>query len=196
MDFPLNSKNLMDKFFKWFAHSMQKIQSGFVNSLQVLLLCFSFFLVEKIALFLRVFLPSFLGIYLYSFWQEYILFLWKDLYHVYIQCDNNGTSRETSEFGWKVLSFVFFFLKGTKKRLYSKESGNGGKFLFTKPVWIVWSQCKAQFSCKNVKKEGNRKQITVLNHKTLSQPTQGFKWQFLLPPKKRELWVLLVLVVT
>jgi hypothetical protein len=51
--------------------------------------------------------------------------------------------------------FCFFFLERKKKGLYSKESGNGGKFLFTKTCLSelcdhnVKHNCRAKMSKKN-----------------------------------------------
>jgi hypothetical protein len=92
--------------------------------------------------FSESFFPLFLGhFFLIYFLTRVHTFFSEKIYIMYIY---NVTIMAQVERDFRVWveSFVFFFFlwkEKKKKTLYSKESGNGGKFLFTKPVWIVWS---------------------------------------------------------
>ncbi len=109
MDFPLDSKNWWISFSNGLHIPCKKINPVLWIPCSFVCFAFLFFFGWENCSFSESFFAPFPWAFIfYIFWQEYILFLWKDLYHVYIQCDNNGTGRETSEFGWKVLSFVLF----------------------------------------------------------------------------------------
>ncbi len=110
----------------------------------VLLFCFFFFGLRKLHFFWEFLFPLFLGhlFYIYIFDKSTYFFSEK----IYIMHIYNVTimapGRETSELGWKVLSFVFFSWKEKRKKkkgFIPKSLERVGKFLFTKPVWIEWS---------------------------------------------------------
>jgi hypothetical protein len=128
-------QKLMDKFFKWFAHSVQKIQSGFVKSMQFCcFFFFFFFLVKNIASFSESFFPLFLGHLILYFLTRVHTFFSEKIYIMYLYNVTIMAQVERLQSLGGKFCLLFFFFEREKKTLYSKESGNGGKFLFTKPV--------------------------------------------------------------
>lgn len=138
MDFPLDSKNWWISFSNGLHIPCEKF--NLVLWIPCSFVCFAFFFFlfgwENCS-FSESFFPLFLGHLFFIFFDKSTYFFSEKIYVVYIYNVTIMVQVERLQSLGGKFCLLFFFLKMKKKRLYSKESGNGWKFLFTKPVWIV-----------------------------------------------------------